>query len=404
MRNNRSPIRGWLPWLVYLSLLSPSFATDPLVPTEVRPTELLRQEPKEPGFHAGIFDVHFGLGGGLTYDDNISLSATNRQSDFIGRPTADILAVADDRADGVGTLLSLQYQPTGELFYQHTHDDALDQFARLQALWAMPKLTLGVAQQFTETSDAVIEIGRRVRQDYYNTDLTTQYKFSEKTSLEVDPRLTVSEGQSVIGSKEWAVDTFLNWAATAKLTPGIGGSFGYVDVDQGPSQHYERALARLIYTATAKLDFTASAGGEWRHYNSGLSPAVTPVFGLAGTYRPSDYTTLTLEGHRREEPSLILTGQDYITTGGTGEIRQRVWRMYFISLSGGYDLRDYRASEVGALATRRDHYYFGRAGIGAEYAHHWNVLVFCQHQRDDSNVDTQDFKDNQVGFQTAWTY
>src|SRR5437762_9748012 len=173
-----------------------------------------------------IFDVHLGLAGGLAYDDNISLSSSNRQEDYIGTVTGNILAVADDRVDGVGSMLSLQYQPTGQLFYRYTSNDSFDQYADFNALWAMPKLTLGVEQQFREYSSAVVEVGRRARQDYYNTQLTLQYKFSDKTSLDVDPRLTISQGGGLIGSTEYAVDSFLNWTPTAKVTGGVGGTFG----------------------------------------------------------------------------------------------------------------------------------------------------------------------------------
>jgi len=50
-------------------------------------------------------------------------------------------------------------------------------------------------------------------------------------------------------------------------TPGIAVRLGISTVDHWPGATYERALARLLYTATrgGHADFTAYGGGvEWR--------------------------------------------------------------------------------------------------------------------------------------------
>jgi len=59
--------------------------------------------PEANGAPGWTFTPSFGYVG--TYDDNISLSATNRE-DYIGRPTGMITAVADDRAIEVMTRLA----------------------------------------------------------------------------------------------------------------------------------------------------------------------------------------------------------------------------------------------------------------------------------------------------------
>ena len=403
---------GWCPtgahWLragvVLLAWLSSSWAADPLVPTAVRPLELLWQEAKEPGLRLGMFEMHLNASAGLTYDDNLTLSSTNRQSDLIGILSAEIFAVADRRVEGQGTLLSLDYKPTFNLFVDHPSDDAVDHYAKFSALWAGPRLTLGVSQAFQQITAPVVEVGQRLRQRNYNTDVTSKYQLSEKTSIEVDPRLTISEVEGLIGSREWAVDTFLNWQALPKLVTAVGGSFGYVDIDQNPSERYERALLRAVHTATAKLDVTATVGAEWRQYNSGQASAFDPVFGLSGAYRPFDRTTLTLEAHQREQPSTILSGQDFTATGVTGEIRQRVGEPFFVSLAGGYEHRKYRATQPGVTATRQDDYALVRAGVGANFLHHWTITIFYEYQQDLSSVKYQGFRDNQVGMETTWGF
>jgi hypothetical protein len=390
--------------VMLLALSSASQAADPMVPTTTRPMELLRQQAQEPGLRLGVFDVHLRLSAGVIYDDNIALSATDRQSDVISTIGAEVLAVADRQVDGEGVLLSLGYRPSVNLFAEHTSNNALNHHVKLNAQWANAKLALGVSQTFEQTTAGVVEVGQRLQQRFYLTELMATYAVSEKTSLEVGPRLTISETEGLLGNREWAVDGFLNWEATPKVEVGAGSSFGYVEIEQNPSERYERALLRAIYTPTPKLNATVTAGGEWRQYDSGQTSTFGPVFGLSGAYRPWDGTTLTLEGHRREQPSVVLSGQSFTATGFSGEIHQRVLDMYFISMAGGYEHRSYRATQPGSTGSRRDDYARLRASVGANFLHRWTVTVFYEYQRNQSDMDTHTFNNNQVGFDTTWGF
>ena len=384
--------------VVSLILLGPAgFAADPLQPDATEQLQLLRPLTLLPSLRVGPFDLRPQLAGGVTHDDNITLSATNKLSDWIWRITPRLSAVADNTMDGYGTLLTLDYSPSFVFFSHHSDNDTVEHHASLAGSWVMSKLSLGLRQRFDQTKEGVVEVGGRLQQRQYNTELTSKYKLGEKTSVELNPRLTISETEGLIGYTEYAADGFLNRQITSKITGSLGGSGGYIDVSQGPTQTYERGLLRFTYTATGKLELDASAGGEWRQFHSNQSDTLTPVFGIGGAYHPFEGTTITLEARRRDEISGALTNQDYTATGITLGLRQRVMDRVHVSFTGSYDNRDYHATNIGINTPRRDDFYMLRAELELSLVRHFTVNLFYQYEKNDSTIPERQFTDNQFG-------
>src|SRR6266851_3303721 len=61
--------------------------------------------------HYGVFDVLPNLRGGVTYDDNIYISSTNRQSDAILTVAPRVVLGAGDYRVKEESLVSLAYSP-----------------------------------------------------------------------------------------------------------------------------------------------------------------------------------------------------------------------------------------------------------------------------------------------------
>jgi hypothetical protein len=387
--------------LAVLAFNATSHAADPLQPDATEQVKLLRPPMLFPSWRVGPFDLRPQLTAGATYDDNITLTTTNKLSDWIWTVTPRLAAVADNTMDGYGTLLTIDYSPSFLFFTQHSDNDTIDHHASLAGSWVMSKLSLGLRQRFDQTTAGSIEVGERLRQRQYNTELTTRYKLGEKTSIELNPRLTISETENLIGYTEWAADAFLNRQLTSKITGSFGGSGGYIDTDGSPIQTYERALARLTYALTGKVELNATGGVEWRDYHNGSS-TVIPVFGLGAAYHPFEGTTITLEGHRRDEISGLLTNQDYTATTVALGLRQRVMDRLHVSFTGSYENRDYHATNTGVATPRRDDFYLLRSEVELSLVRHFTVNVFYQYERDDSSDSTRRFADNQVGVQGTW--
>lgn len=388
--------------LAVLAFSATSRAADPLQPDATEQVKLLRPPMLIPSWRLGPFDLRPQLSAGVTYDDNITLAATNKLSDWIWTITPRLAAVADNTMDGYGTLLTLDYSPSFLFFTDHTDNDTVDHHASLAGSWVMSKLSLGLRQRFDQTETGLIEVGERLRQRQYSTELTTRYKLGEKTSIELNPRLTISETENLIGYTEWAADAFLNRQLTSKITGSLGGSGGYIDVDNSPIQTYERALARFTYALTSKVQLDVTGGAEWRDFHNNQPVSVIPVFGVGAAYHPFEGTTLTLEARRRDEISGALTNQDYTTTSVALGLRQRVMDRLHVSFTGSYENRDYHAANTGLATPRRDDFYLLRTEVELSLVRHFAVSVFYQYEKDDSSDSTRRFADNQVGIQGTW--
>ncbi len=387
---------------VVLTLGAASFAADPLQPNAVTQLKLLQPPIVIPALRLGIFDLHPQVAAGVTYDDNITLSATDELSDWIWTVSPRLTAIADNMTGKYGTSLTLDYSPSFLMFSQHDENDTVDHHANLAALWAMSKLTLGLDQRFDQTTSGLIEVGQRLQQRQYSTVLTSRYELGERTSVELNPRLTIGETEGLIGTTEYAADAFLNRLITSKITGSLGASVGYIDVTDGSSQTYQRALGRFTYALSGKAELDASAGGEWREFHGARSDTLTPVFGIGGAYRPFEGTTLTLEAHRRDEVSAALTNEDYTATGVTLGIQQRVLDRLHLSLTGSYENRSYHASETGVASVRRDDIYLVRGAIGMNFGRRWTLDVFYQYTTDRTNDPARRFADNQFGVLGTW--
>jgi hypothetical protein len=223
---------------------------------------------------------------------------------------------------------------------------------------------------------------------------------SELTSFDLSPRVTISQTEGFTGSTDWGGDVYVNHVVSPKVTAGVGASGGYIDVSDSPHQTYERGLLRLTYAATGKLDLEANAGGEWRQYDSGRPSTVIPVLGVAAAFRPAEATSVTLEAHRRETVSLFQ-GQDYVTTGVSMGVRQRLVERCQVSLTGTYENREYKEAEPTASTARQDDFYLLRVGIAVTLFKEWTADGFYQYQRNNSNASGGEIEDNQVLLRTT---
>jgi len=383
-------------------LSQPVLAVDPLQPNAATQLQLLQPAVVPQAMKLWAFDLHPEVSAGVTYDDNFSLNSTNRLHDWIWQFSPHITAESDRMESGYGTSLNLDYMPNLQVFTEHSDDDNLDEHASIAGVWAMSKLTLGLTERYDEVRTGVAEVGERLRQETYDTELNSRYILGEKTFVELNPRLTISQTENLIGTTEWGADGFLNRILTSKITGGVGGSAGYVAPTQGPEQTYGRGLLRLQYAATGKLDLDGSFGAEWRNYHGARSDTLTPVFGLGAAYRLRERTTITVEGRRADVVSGLLTNQDYISTGVTLGIRQQLADRVQVYATGSYENRSYNATASAVDALRRDDIYQARGGVEVTVGRHLTFNVYYQYERDDSNVALQNFTDDQVGLFGNW--
>ncbi len=407
---------------------------------QLPPPDRILSEPRPALLHLGPLDVHARASSSFVYDDNISLHDRPRSGTQIGfiqtgqsqEPLGDdfiftfspgIVFTKAATLEDSRTAFALDYSPSLVFFMKNSEQNAVNHDVKMNAGYALTKLTLGLVQSFSSTEGGVVDVGDRVKQRGYNTGLTVRYELTEKTFLQLDGAYRLTDYETLTDSQEWTVTPTANYQITPKVTLGLGVTVGQLFVEEQtlevrPSglnssvtnvvpktraQTYVGPTLRASYKTTEKTDVNLSFGGEWRQYTDG-SDSFGPVFSLAGSYRPFEGTSFTLEGHRRQQNSAVINGANFITTGGTLGVRQRLRDNLFGTANFTYDHSDYEPTTSAVAITRRDDYFLLRCGLEAILGRSWSLGVFYQYREDISSDESYSFNNNQVGVQAAWGY
>jgi hypothetical protein len=380
------------------------------VPSPDVAAEALRGDQARIGWvKLGPFDFIPGFQSSVYYDDNVAAQEVNEEDAIVLTLAPSIDLIASDMADGMGKVLQVNYTPG--FFFFFGDDDVSDRnrvnhSANISGDLAGAKLELGFDQAFRFTTGPVIDLGTSADRMLYDTRLTSRYNMSEKTSIDVNGSLRIlnyNEDQ-FFDTLNLANDNWLNYKYSAKLSLGVGVVLGYTDIEDNADQTFQQLRARATYAIAEKVDLQASAGGEWRQFDSGLDNTLNPVWNVGAAYRPRDSTTLQLALYQRYDASSRTGGQSYINTGVTLSVRQMLMQRLALNLSGSYAISDYESTIPGGQADRNDDLYIARASLDFFLQPKWTVGVFYDYSMRESTELTVEFERNRVGLQTAWTY
>ena len=354
----------------------------------------------------GPFALIPRITGMALYDDNITIQSASKLADVIWVISPGLTAIAGDTRGGTGRILTIDYSPSFVVFTEHHEFDSIDHAAKLNGIWPFSRLILGAGQTFDSNSGGVVDVGNRIKRTIYVTTLTSRYEIDEKASFEINLRQNIQEfPPEYNSSQEWLNDNWFNYQLSSKVMTGLGITLGYLDPERSAAQTYEQLLVRATYKVTFKVDLNASGGGELRQYGAGGGSRFGPIFSVGGSYLPWEGLSFGVEGHRRNQNSAYLVGQNYISTGFTLSARQRIGYRFFASLSGTYDNAAYESAESNVTATRNDQYYLVRAELDANLTERWTAGLFYQHRTNRSEgAGALPFSNNQFGLQTSYSF
>jgi hypothetical protein len=338
------------------------------------------------GLQWGPFGVHLSAEGSVVYNDNIYIQRTEKTSDLIWTLTPHLALGAGDYLQKEESWLAVDYSPSFILFTNHGSNDAIDQDARLNFEWRPASWTFGVKQGYQKDSGPIAEAGDRVNRSVYDTDLYIKYDLSPKTTFELDGDQSVNDYEQPLFSYNlWTVAGWMDYWMTPKVKLGVGATGGFLDVTQNPNQTYQQGLVRAEYDLSENVKIQGSAGGELREFQSGQGNRLNGLFSLGATYMPWVNTTLLLDAYRRDESSLVATGQNYTVTGLSAGICQVIADKYTLSLIGGFDHSNYYATVRGGGADSPYDYFFIRSGIDWHMSDQFTVGLFYQYQENESS-------------------
>jgi hypothetical protein len=345
------------------------------------------------------------------YDDNINISNHNRRSDYYFAIEPQLTLGLGDIEGRNRAYLRLDYMPSIILFVDHSNEDEVDHLIHLEGGYTTGRLTLRAIQDIailnganlnsiidTTGLFANVDVSTPTEVNIFSTRLQANYDLTGKLYLQGEFGASVLDYPDFISSADIWGGLYLYYRWLPKLSVGLGGTFGYMFVDDPSNdQNYEQVNARLDYEATGKLNLYASAGVEFRQFTGHRDERTTPVFEVGAVYHPFVNSTFTLAAGRRMYASGFFVDQDFATTYVVGRFQQRLFQRVYFGLAGGYENDDYFSTDRNVSATRDDDYWFIEPSVDILITRWLSTGVYYLHRENSSNQDFFSFDDNQVG-------
>ena len=392
------------------------------------------------------FQYAFSLTTGVTYDDNVFLTAngstpvtTNGQApaprrgfsrgDVYFSVTPSLSLGYGDTRGHATNYVEFDYTANALLFTKNTDQDTVEHSLGLQGGYHFAQVTLTLSQGVqildgtnlnTANSASVgsspstantgvgtvnLDASRRTGLNVYTTQLNANYALSDKTSFDLGGYFSASDYETLISSDTISGSAYFNYAPTGKILLGLGVSGGYVIQDQAaPDEFYQQINLRLNYVATSKLSIAGSVGVEFREASGTSGEEVNPIFDLSINYAPFDSTSISLAASRSVQTSAVLTGQNFDSTGFTFNVSQRFFQRVTARLSLGYTHSSYVSSGTGVATNRNDDYYFVQPGLDCSIRDNLSAGLFYIHRQSSSSLPGNSFNDNQIGARLSFTF
>jgi len=397
--------------------LAPVSSEPPLPAGEIsRPSRDVQVETNPVNENFRRFRYNVGVTVREVYDDNINISSTNRTSDFYAVIEPGIHLGFGDSAGGFN-FLTFDYVASVYFFAEQTKRDTVEHLIRLAAQHDFGHLVLGLSQEVrildgtslnnlsnTTGVQANTDVGGAARLNTYTTTINGSYDLTGKLFLSGQLGYAISDYETLIGSQVASGNLFINYVYNPKLVIGLGATGG-VNSSDGPTadETFEQMNVRANYIVSGKISLSLSAGIEFRQFGGG-GDSVSPVYEIAGSYRPFENTNITIAGSRRTVSSASLAGQDYTDTNISVTFSQRLFSRLTFSLGVGYTNSDYLSATNGASTARSDDYFYIEPSIDLDVTRYWSIGFYYLHREDSSTLAFFSFYDNQFGVRSSLTF
>lgn len=372
--------------------LQPDSAVSPLSP-EQTPPELLDGPIVEPT-DAWVFSVDVAS----VYDDNIRLSSTDAQQDFLFVMSASIAWQWGDVRLKRGSWARVYYEATAVAFAEQSDENSVDHDFQAGVQKRAGRLATALEGRYRRLSGATPDLGDRVQRDDYQARLSGVYELSGRTFLEGNASWNAVRYQEagLADYDEFLGGMFAGYEVSGRTKVSAGGAVGQLRVADAGRQDFQRALVKVNRASTGALGLTGKAGAEFRQTRSGNN--ITPIFAVTADYEPvEDSTRVTAEVFRETVASGALAGENYLRTGGALRLSQRLGSRFIAGLEAGYEQLKYEETTAGAESGRADDYFFAKPSLKYEFNTRRRAEVFYSFREDDSSLEDFSFTANQWG-------
>jgi hypothetical protein len=399
------------------------------VPSPAAAEAILDQTAHETTIRLGPVDVFPHAALSVAYDDNVLISHVDPIHDVewciapglmfaLGDISSSLTSpVSIDKLRGLlyysladdesrpQRFLGLDYTAAVNLYTEHSVYNNVDESVRLSGGYTFSRTAVDLDFDFNYGQVKDNGVGNLVTIANYDARLHTRYDLSQMTSLELNAGYLQLDyiDPEFQGFQDFHGDFWLDRQFDQKLSAALGVGLGYLQPEDDPGQTYQQALIRGVYGLTGKSYFSASAGFEVRQFGTSAPNAVRPVFSVTGVFQPWVNTTITLEGHRREDTA-PFQGENFIQLGASVNARQLLFNRFYAALGGGYDNIAYTDIETDNALLRTDNYWFLIATFDYEFNNHLTATLFYTFRTDNSTDTSVSYDNNIVGVRVGWKF
>ena len=304
----------------------------------------------------------------------------------------------------IGDHWVLDYTPIWTFYSNNQFHNAFGQTAALTGGTVYGSWVLGLAQNYSDTSQPQAETGTQTREQIFGTTVNGTYTMNSKMSLDLALLQSFNTAESLQSYREWETIDWLNYHFGDRFNIGLGLGVGYDNPDASPNMLFEQYLGRIRWRATDKISFQVHGGVEDRQFLSGgYSDLLTPVYGAGIQYQPFEYTQISLNADRTVEVSVF---QNQITenVGFDANLHQRLFGKLFLDIDGGYQNIQYITASNNSSSVRTDDYSFLNTALSTAFLTRGRVSIFYRLNNDSSTAPGFSYTSQQVGFEISFAY
>lgn len=333
---------------------------------------------------------------GVTYDDNIFITNTDRKGDLIYNINLGFVLEVGDYRNMESNFLLLEYLAEGFFFNRYASQNSFDQQASLLAQYRFNQLAVQVESRYQYLNGAEREVGAFTTRSIYFNALRFLYQYSEKTDIDLEFNQSTNDYPSNLSSSDYQSSLAFDYALFPKTRAGLQAIAGLQRTEDSPDMWYQTINARVNYGVTGKVVVNASGGIQFNQYVTGGEPMrILPIFSLGAEYLLFPKTTLTIVGYRNLQSSPSIAGQDYIATGGELGISQGLTDKLTFAIASGYENDTYVANTADTDATRVDNFYFFRPSVSYSFLKYLRASLSYEYRANASNFQEDTWFDNQ---------
>jgi len=342
------------------------------------------------------------LSTGVTFDDNIFITNSNRKSDFIFNINAGFALEFGDYRNLEDNYLLLEYLATAFFFNRYTSQNSFDQAASFVGQYRFENLAIQAESRYQSLSGAERQVGAFTDRSLFFNALRTIYDYSTKTSFDLEASQRTNYYPQNLSSYFYEVKGGFNYALFPKTLVGMEGILGLSQVQESPDMWYQTLNGRLDYALSGKTIIKATGGVQFNEYiGGGEPPRVLPVFSMGTEHLLFPKTRLSLLAYRNLQASPSMVGQDYIATGGEIGLTQDFASKFEIALTTGYENDTYVANTTRTDATRVDNFFFIRPSVSYYFLKYMKASLSYEYRSNRSDLVEDTWFDNKLNLEMS---